>query len=62
MMCGLCPPDYEYLKIAHPEAATVLAPWFQFIGQDSPSQQPFSGTFRAGDIHHLLAEYLDEQV
>jgi hypothetical protein len=61
MMCGSCPPSYEYLKSADPDAAKVLAPWFDFIKQGSHNYA-FSGTFRAGDLHHLLAEYLDEQV
>jgi hypothetical protein len=65
LLCGSCPPDYEYLQMCEPEAAKVLAPWFDFVrsGINDASSSIFTpGTFRQGDVHHLLAEYLDEQV
>jgi hypothetical protein len=61
LLCGSCAPDYDYLKTIHPEGAEALAPWFDYIAQGL-SNQPFSGTFRSGDVHHLLAQYLDEEV
>jgi hypothetical protein len=61
LMCGSCPPSYKYLKSADTDAAKVLAPWFDFVEHGSQSCA-FTGTFCAGDVHHLLAKYLDEQV
>jgi hypothetical protein len=61
LLCGSCPPEYSFLKSVDPRAASVLAPWFEFVREGSVNQA-FTGAYRPGDIHHLLAEYLDEQV
>jgi hypothetical protein len=62
LLSGSCPPSYDYLKSSDPDAAKVLAPWFNFISQGTTEDSTKFGTFRLGDIHHLCSDYLDTQV
>jgi hypothetical protein len=63
LLCDACPPDYKYILAVDPESASVLAPFFDFVAeQGTPGFDRVVGTFRAGDVPHLLAEYLGDQV
>jgi hypothetical protein len=60
LLCGSCPPDLEYLQAVDPNAASILAPWFDFIQSVRGSPPPRHPV--APEIRHLLAEYLGESV
>jgi hypothetical protein len=58
LLCGSCPPDYEYLRSADSSSASILGPWFEFMkhgGTLASVDQPTKVS-----LGHLLAEYLGE--
>jgi hypothetical protein len=58
LLCRACPPDAKYLRSADPNSASILAPWFAFTDEESPSTE----TSTRAAVRHLLAEYLGDQV
>jgi hypothetical protein len=60
LLCGSCPPNHEYLRNVDPNAASILAPWFEFL-KTHHSSTSLDRSMGAG-VRHLLAEYLGESV
>jgi hypothetical protein len=61
LLCGHCPPNYDYLQIIDPSAASIMAPWFEYVDKKDP-QQSDNVHVPASSVRHLLAEYLGEPV
>jgi hypothetical protein len=57
LLSGSCPPDLVYLRQVDPSAANILAPWFEYINNETSANNPVPPSVR-----HLLAEYLNEPV
>jgi hypothetical protein len=57
LLSGSCPPDLDYLRSVDSSAADTLAPWFEYINNESTT----TNTVSPG-VRHLLAEYLGEPV
>jgi hypothetical protein len=61
LFCGHCPPNHDYLQIIDPSAASILAPWFEFV-EKKTGQASGNMHVPASSVRHLLAEYLGEPV
>jgi hypothetical protein len=61
LLCGHCPPNYDYLQIIDPSAASIIAPWFGFVEKKSHRVSD-NNHVPASSVRHLLAEYLGEPV